>query len=918
MNRVLQLFLFALVNLFFVNSYAQFNPTAQAKGFNIFAKTNVTFNNGETDGAIAMGADATLAGNVNIAVHGAGSYPNGAGNSSNYGLVVGGKFVFKSGNQSHLNAGYLRVGSTSGTMLFYKDCNNASTNLKVTPYNSDCNTAYNANPQLALQRQQPSPTATSASGLNFTTAFTAFQQNAAAMAKYVPSAPCASSFNFIAPVAGSQFRITLVSNKINVINLTGAQLNAITQITFNNHPTANTPLIFNINQPGNFTWASHNNAGLNNTDGAFIIYNFYNNTGTIKLVNANTVIGSVFAPGASFEKNHSGNIEGQIVCNNFTLNGGEVHEQIFTPTLPECELSLLDDIDDDNDGILDVVESGGYDPLKDCDNDGIPNYKDPTPGCPTPAGKDVYGKPYLPLTWTDCNSDGINDFFDFDRDGIINELDLDSDNDGILDINETRDPKVVDANNDGMVDGDDPDNDGLLSTADADNNNPSIAASIGLIPQDLDRDGTPNYLDLDSDGDGITDYTEATGIISSTGKTTGNDTDKDGVRSENFGSSGATVADNINGFGARGIKLPDSDKDGKPDPYDIDSDNDGITDNIEGQPTCSYKLPSGNDCDGDGVDDAYDVSCDICTRNSGRVTPYDKDGDGTPDYLDLDTDQDGAEDIHEGSGRYGNFVTKTADTDGDGLIDEFDIFNIKTATGNFIRNVVHSNMGVNGSFDGPSLAGSNASLPQHAVGSCANNTDRDWRNVALMPVTLTEFKGTLNNNVISLSWTTVDEINMSRYVVERSFDAQKYITIAEVKATGNSTTKLTYTHQDKVNDISSNTVYYRLKQVDISGEYKYSNILVFKIKNTAATTLSVYPNPAVNYFTVQLNALKDGMATIRLTDMLGRTLLTRSSQISLGTNNIMFNDLNNIAAGTYTLQLIIDGDVTNRKVIIYK
>ena len=39
---------------------------------------------------------------------------------------------------------------------------------------------------------------------------------------------------------------------------------------------------------------------------------------------------------------------------------------------------------------------------------------------------------------------------------------------------------------------------------------------------------------------------------------------------------------------------------------DIDADNDGIIDNIEGHTTLAYTAPSGTDTDGDGLDDAYD------------------------------------------------------------------------------------------------------------------------------------------------------------------------------------------------------------------------------------------------------------------------------------------------------------------------
>ena len=49
----------------------------------------------------------------------------------------------------------------------------------------------------------------------------------------------------------------------------------------------------------------------------------------------------------------------------------------------------------------------------------------------------------------------------------------------------------------------------------------------------------------------------------------------------------------------------DTDGDGVFDRLDLDSDNDGIADNIEAQTTAGYVAPSGVDADGDGLDDAY-------------------------------------------------------------------------------------------------------------------------------------------------------------------------------------------------------------------------------------------------------------------------------------------------------------------------
>ncbi len=116
-----------------------------------------------------------------------------------------------------------------------------------------------------------------------------------------------------------------------------------------------------------------------------------------------------------------------------------------------------------------------------------------------------------------------------------------------------------------------------------------------------------------------------------------------------------------------GLVDRDTDGDGIVDRLDADSDNDGIPDNIEAQATASYVPPTGIDSDGDGLDDAYEG-----TGNEG-LTPVDTDGDGTPDYLDLDSDNDGINDVDEaGHGVSQATIDASPDTDGDGIPDVID------------------------------------------------------------------------------------------------------------------------------------------------------------------------------------------------------------------------------------------------------
>lgn len=79
----------------------------------------------------------------------------------------------------------------------------------------------------------------------------------------------------------------------------------------------------------------------------------------------------------------------------------------------------------------------------------------------------------------------------------------------------------------------------------------------------------------------------------------------------------------------------DTDGDGIVDRLDTDSNNNGITDNIEAQNTSNYIAPSGVDSDGDGLDDAYDknISENGNATTSQGLIPIDENEDGIPDYL---------------------------------------------------------------------------------------------------------------------------------------------------------------------------------------------------------------------------------------------------------------------------------------------
>ncbi len=139
------------------------------------------------------------------------------------------------------------------------------------------------------------------------------------------------------------------------------------------------------------------------------------------------------------------------------------------------------------------------------------------------------------------------------------------------------------------------------------------------------------------------------------------------------------------GIGIDAISLQstyqDFDNDGIADFVDIDSDNDGITDNVEAQTTAGYIAPSGMpgagfiDTNSDGLDDKYDNTtvAGIASGVAGKgLTPVNTDGTDRPDYIDIDSDNDGFLDVAERGDGQVTWINSAVDTDHDGLLDIFE------------------------------------------------------------------------------------------------------------------------------------------------------------------------------------------------------------------------------------------------------
>lgn len=99
---------------------------------------------------------------------------------------------------------------------------------------------------------------------------------------------------------------------------------------------------------------------------------------------------------------------------------------------------------------------------------------------------------------------------------------------------------------------------------------------------------------------------------------------------------------------------------------------------------------------------------------------------------------------------------------------------------------------------------------------------------APLPVSLLAFTVENKNNVNHLEWSTATEINNAYFEIEKSTNGNDFLPIGIVEGGGNSTEVLNYETDDR--NAASGINYYKLKQVDYNGTYRYSEIIAINNK----------------------------------------------------------------------------------------
>jgi len=209
------------------------------------------------------------------------------------------------------------------------------------------------------------------------------------------------------------------------------------------------------------------------------------------------------------------------------------------------------------------------------------------------------------------------------------------------------------------------------------------------------------------------------------------------------------------------------------------------------------------------------------------------------------------------------------------------------------------------------------SITSDAKSAVANRFRIVFKQVATgpLPVTYKSVKAFKQANNIAVEWTVENEINISKYEVEKSGDGVSFTKVNVTTATGANRTSTTYSWLD-TKPLSGNN-FYRIRSISPDGSIEYSNVVLVKMGN-APSGISVYPNPVVNgIIGTEFKNMPPGVYRVKLMNQLGQTVFSKTINHAAGSSLQTIQPDNKLAAGIYQMEVTAPDHQSNTiKVIV--
>jgi len=189
----------------------------------------------------------------------------------------------------------------------------------------------------------------------------------------------------------------------------------------------------------------------------------------------------------------------------------------------------------------------------------------------------------------------------------------------------------------------------------------------------------------------------------------------------------------------------------------------------------------------------------------------------------------------------------------------------------------------------------------------------------IVPVELISFTASANNSHVELSWSTATELNNHGFEIERSLNGNDFVSVGFVEGNGTTSEIHYYSFTDHPFIDNVKKIYYRLKQLDFDGSFKYSKRVEVEITSPLEFTLEQnYPNPFNPGTVIKYSIPETGFVTLNVYNLLGVKVASLVNDVQeTGSYEVTF-DASKLASGIYVYSLQSGNFNSIKKMILMK
>jgi hypothetical protein len=173
----------------------------------------------------------------------------------------------------------------------------------------------------------------------------------------------------------------------------------------------------------------------------------------------------------------------------------------------------------------------------------------------------------------------------------------------------------------------------------------------------------------------------------------------------------------------------------------------------------------------------------------------------------------------------------------------------------------------------------------------------------ILPVTITNVKAYQVGEKIKVDWTSLNELTIDHYDVEKSTNGVNFITIVRAQAYNNGKPRNDYSITD--NNPAKGNNFYRIKVLDKDGHVSYTIVVRVNISiDNGKASVVIMPNPVHNKtMTVLMNDVAAGKYSMIMYDAAGHQVYQKVLEHAGGSAYQTINLPTNISLGTYVVRI---------------